>query len=107
MAISNPPERIDDAHAHSADSRKESADQSDQQSGREAERQNHRRQNKCWQHSVQSRAQSGYREESKTESEQAPNRGDDKRFGKHKEEDPAIAEADCFQNRKLAGALTH
>src|ERR1035441_502750 len=56
---------------------------------------------------IQSRAQSWDSQERKTEPQKASDNRNGKRFGKHKEKDPAIAEADRFENGKLADALAH
>src|SRR6202167_6456761 len=107
IAISHPPQRVDHAHPHRADTRQNSARRADQQRRCKSQRKNLRRQDELGQQAIQRIAQHRHRQNRESQAEYAAEQRDQQRLRPHQHKNGKIAEADGFQNCKLAYALAH
>src|ERR1700687_4569705 len=107
MAISDPPERVNNTQTHGSDTRQQSAGRSDQQGDTEAKRQRSDRQKQRGQKSIQPRANNGNREHRQTQAEQPADQGDHQRLRQNKKEHEAARESNGLQHREFARTFTN
>src|SRR6266849_1389498 len=105
IAMSDPPQRVDDAHAHRADSREQAAGGSNQERETQPETQSQLRQNQWGQQAVESRAHTWNCSSGENKSERAADESDYHRFGKNQEQHRTIRKSNGLQDGELRRAL--
>src|SRR6267378_2125633 len=107
IAISDPPQRVNDAHAHRSDSRQQAAGGSHQEREAQPETQSQLRQNQRGQQAVESRAHTWNGSSGKNKSERAADESDYHRFGENQEQHGTIRKSNGLQDGELAGAFAY
>src|SRR5712664_3284598 len=105
IAMSDPPQRVDHAHAHRADSREQAAGGSNQERETQPETQSQFRQNQWGQQAVESRAHTWNGSSGKNKSERAADQSDYHRFGKNQEQHGTIRKSNGLQDGELRRAF--
>src|SRR5882724_4696505 len=101
IAMSDPPQRVDDAHAHRANSREQAAGGSNQERETQSETQSQLRQNQWGQQAVESRAHTWNGSSGENKSERAADESDYHRFGKNQEQYRTIRKSNGLQDGEL------
>src|SRR6266849_103897 len=101
IAMSDPPQRVDDAHAHRANSREQAAGGSNQERETQSETQSQLRQNQWGQQAVESRAHTWNGSSGENKSERAADESDYHRFGKNQEQHRTIRKSNGLQDGEL------
>src|SRR5437867_6945390 len=106
IAMSDPPQRVDDAHAHRADSREQAAGGSNEKRETQPETQSQLRQNQGGQQAVESCAHTWNGSSGENKSERAADESDYHRFGKNQEQHRTIRKSNGLQDGELRRAFT-
>src|SRR5712664_238415 len=101
IAISDSPQRVDDAHAHRADSREQAAGGSHQERETQPETQSQLRQNQRRQQAIESRSHTWNSSRGKNKSEDAADESDYHRLGKNQEQHRTIRKSNGLQDGEL------
>src|SRR6266478_9861667 len=101
IAMSDPPQRVDHAHAHCADSREQAAGGSHQERETQPETQSQFRQNQWGQQAVESRAHTWNDSSGENKSERAADESDYHRFRKNQEQYRTIRKSNGLQDGEL------
>src|SRR5712664_3009647 len=107
IAISDSPQRVDDAHAHRADSREQAAGGSHQERETQPETQSQLRQNQRRQQAIESRSHTWNSSRGKNKSEDAADESDYHRLGKNQEQHRTIRKSNGLQDGELRGTLPY
>src|SRR6266403_878272 len=107
IAMSDPPQCVDHAHAHRANSREQAAGGSNQERETQSETQSQLRQNQWGQQAVESRAHTWNGSSGENKSERAADESDYHRFGKNQEQYRTIRKSNGLQDGELAGAFAY
>src|ERR1700686_3407806 len=107
IAISNSPERVDDAHAHGANPRQQAASNTNKKSKPEAKGQKRFGKHKGWQQAGKSDADNRDEQVGESQTEKAANKSDDDGLRKYEEKNSASGEADGLENGKLANTFAN
>src|ERR1700719_586531 len=105
MATSYPPERVNDAHAHSADSREQAAGGADQQREPKANGEQRFGKKKRGQQTSESYANNGDEQVGESQTNDAADEGDDDGLRQHEEKNSAPGETDGLKDSQFRGAL--
>src|SRR6266404_3190672 len=101
IAMSDPPQCVDHAHAHRANSREQAAGGSNQERETQSETQSQLRQNQWGQQAVESRAHTWNGSSGENKSERAADESDYHRFGKNQEQYRTIRKSNGLQDGEL------
>src|SRR6266404_4495582 len=105
IAISYPPEGVDDAHAHGADPRQQAAGGANKEREPKAKRQNRLGQDKGGQQTGESQADNRDGQVGESQANEAANKGDDDGLRQYEEKNSPPGEADGFKDGQFRGAL--
>src|SRR5260370_2580772 len=107
IAISDSPQRVDDAHAHRDKSGQQTAGRADRKRKTQPQSEGGVRKKKRGKQAIQRHAETRDGQRSKDKAEQASDKRDDQGLREHEEKYGAIRKADGFQDGELSGALAH
>src|SRR5882724_3739787 len=107
IAMSDPPQRVHDAHTHRADSWQQAARGSDNESEDKPKNESRLRQNKLRKQASERHAESGNSSRGKEQPEDASDKCDCHRLRENQEENGTIGKSNGLQDGELAGAFPH
>src|SRR6266849_5009450 len=107
IAISDSPERVNDAHAHGADPRQQAASSTNKERETKAKRQNRLGKDKGGKQTGESQADDRDGQVGESQAKEAANEGDDDGLGQNEEKNSAPGKANGFKDSKFAGALAY
>src|SRR5258708_2241431 len=107
IVISDSPQRVNDAHAHSANPRQQAAGNANKEGKPKAKGQERLGKEQGWQQAGKSYADNRDGQVGESQTEQATNESDDDRLGQYEEKNGASGEADGFEHGKLANAFAN
>src|SRR6266446_31968 len=105
IAMSDSPQRVDDAHAHRADSRQQATCGSDKESEEKPKNESRLRQNKLWQQASERHAESGNGPRGKKKTKNSTSQSDGDRLGENQEKNRTIRKSNGLQDCEFAGAF--
>src|ERR1700688_3976300 len=107
MAISNSPERVDDAHAHGANSGQQAAGNANKDCEAKAKCQKRFGEDQGRQQTGKSYADHRDEQVGESQTEKAANKSNDDGLREHEEKNSAPGKADGLENSKLANAFAN
>src|SRR5712672_2612618 len=107
IAISNSPQRVNDAHAHGANPREQAAGKANDDGKPEAKGQERFGKHQRWQEAGQSYADNRNQQVGKGQAENAANKSNDDGLRQHEEKNSAPGETDGLEHGKLANAFAN
>src|SRR6266849_4018173 len=105
IAISDSPERVNDAHAHGADPRQQAASSTKKERETKSKRQNRLGKDKRGQQTGESQADNRHGQVGESQAKEAANEGDDDGLGQNEEKNSPPGKADGFKDGQFRGAL--